>query len=120
MIGLGWRTKGFDWALAVTDEGEIDRIPAGKGSDTGHGARLTGVRRLGDGYGNGRVDTSTFGRVWKGSTQPQRMRCAGVQTVVVRALQRLAGRPGTFPLPPEFPDARKTSVRGEIPLPLAP
>ena len=46
-------------------------------------------------FGKGRVYTSTFGHVWKGDTQPARMRCAGLQTVVVRALQWLAGRPAT-------------------------
>ncbi|HVU24681.1 MAG TPA: ThuA domain-containing protein [Opitutus sp.] len=67
-------------------------------------------------YGRGRVYTSSFGHVWKGDTQPARMRCAGVQTVVVRALQWLAHRPATFPIPPDFPTADRMSVRGEIPL----
>ena len=68
-------------------------------------------------YGQGRVYTSTFGHVWKGDTQPARMRCAGLHTVMVRALQWLAGRPADFPVPPDFPTADKVSVRGEIPLP---
>ena len=68
-------------------------------------------------HGRGRVYTSTFGHVWKGDTQPARMRCAGLQTVVVRALQWLAGRPADFPVPADFPTAEKVSVRGEIPLP---
>jgi hypothetical protein len=68
-------------------------------------------------YGKGRVYTSTFGHVWKGDTQPARMRCAGVQTVVVRALQWLAARPVDFPVPPDFPTAGQPSVRGEIALP---
>lgn len=67
-------------------------------------------------YGQGRVYTSTFGHVWKGDTQPERMRCAGLQTVVVRALQWLAGRPVTFPVPADFPSADKVSVRAEIQL----
>jgi hypothetical protein len=45
------------------------------------------------------------------------MRCAGLQTVLVRALQWLAGRPASYPVPPDFPTADKASVRGEIPLP---
>jgi uncharacterized protein len=45
------------------------------------------------------------------------MRCAGLQTVVVRALQWLAGRPADLPVPPDFPTADKVSVRGEIRLP---
>jgi hypothetical protein len=68
-------------------------------------------------YGRGRVYTSTFGHVWKGDTQPARMRCAGLQTVMVRALQWLAGRPANYPVPPDFPTAERASVRGEIPLP---
>lgn len=68
------------------------------------------------GYGEGRVYTSTFGHVWAGDTQPARMRCAGVQTVAVRALQWLAGREVTLPVPPDFPTATAASVRGEISL----
>jgi type 1 glutamine amidotransferase len=67
-------------------------------------------------YGRGRVYTSTFGHVWKGDTQPARMRCAGLQTVVVRALQWLAGRQPAFPVPADFPTADRVSVRGEIPV----
>lgn len=70
-------------------------------------------------YGRGRVYTSTFGHVWAGDTQPARMRCAGLQTVMVRALQWLAGRSVDFPVPSDFPTAEKVSVRGEIPLPAA-
>jgi type 1 glutamine amidotransferase len=69
-------------------------------------------------YGEGRVYTSTFGHVWAGDTQPSRMRCAGVQTVVVRALEWLAKRDVTTPVPPDFPTADKMSVRGEIPIKL--
>lgn len=170
MIGLGWRKKDFGWALAVGPDGRTIRIPAGEGSDTGHGARLdTVVRRVGDHpihaglprewltpdievyhfargparnievlshgydpetqqqwplewtvtYGRGRVYTSTFGHVWAGDTQPARMRCAGLQTVMVRALQWLAARRVDLPVPPDFPTAEKVSVRGEIPLPAA-
>ena len=67
-------------------------------------------------YGKGRVYTSTFGHVWAGDTQPARMRCAGLQTVVVRALQWLARRPVTAPVPADFPTADRVSVRGEIPI----
>lgn len=167
MIGLGWRKKEFGWAIAVDDAGELIRIPAGEGRDTGHGARRdTVVCRRGDhpihaglprrwltpdievyyfargpaanlevlsygfdpvtkmnwplewtvGYGEGRVYTSTFGHVWKGDVQPERMRCAGLQTVVVRALQWLARRPPDFPVPPDFPTETAKSVRGEIAL----
>lgn len=70
-------------------------------------------------YGEGRVYTSTFGHVWKGDVQPERMRCAGLQTVMVRALQWLAARPVTFPVPGDFPSRDRMSVRAEIPLPRA-
>jgi len=167
MIGLGWRKKDFGWALEITEDGKIIRIPPGEGRDTGHGARVdTVVHRIGDHpihaglprewltpdievyfyargparnlevlsygfdpqtrkfwplewtvtYGQGRVYTSTFGHVWRGDTQPARMRCAGVQTVMVRALQWLAGRKVDFPVPPDFPTSKKLSIRGEIPL----
>jgi Trehalose utilisation len=71
-------------------------------------------------YGRGRVYTSTFGHVWKGDTQPARMRCAGLQTVVARALQWLAGRAVTAPIPSDFPTADRASVRPEIVLPGSP
>ena len=70
-------------------------------------------------YGQGRVYTSTFGHVWAGDTQPARMRCAGVQTIVVRALQWLAKREITSPAPADFPTAERVSVRPEIALPAA-
>jgi hypothetical protein len=170
MIGLGWRKKEFGWAISVTADGQLTRIPAGEGRDTGHGARVTTlIRRLGEhaihaglprqwltpdievyfyargpaknltvlsygldprtemnwplewvvAYGEGRVYTSTFGHVWKDDRQPERMRCAGVQTIVVRALQWLARREVSFPVPEDFPTADRISVRGEIPLPVS-
>jgi type 1 glutamine amidotransferase len=65
-------------------------------------------------YGKGRVYNSTFGHVWKGDVQPASMRCAGVQTILVRGLQWLAHQPVTFPVPDDFPTADKLSVRAEI------
>jgi hypothetical protein len=167
MIGLGWRKKDFGWAIAVSAEGELIRIPPGEGRDTGHGDRLdTVVKRRGEhpihtglprewltpdievyyhargpaeqldvlsygydpgtgmnwplewvvGYGEGRVYTSTFGHVWAGDVQPERMRCAGLQTVVVRALHWLAGRDVPAAVPEDFPTATGASIRAEIPL----
>jgi hypothetical protein len=165
MIGLGWRKKDFGPAVAITDDEQLVRIPAGEGLATGHGERATTlVKRLGEhpihaglprqwltpdievyhyargpaqnltvlsygfdpqtrmnwplewtvSYGRGRVYTSTFGHVWTGDTQPERMRCAGVQTLFVRALQWLAKREVTWPVPADFPTAEKVSIRGEI------
>jgi type 1 glutamine amidotransferase len=68
-------------------------------------------------YGKGRVYTSTLGHVWKGDVQPVTVRDAGVQTLLVRALQWLAKRPVTFPVPGDFPSESATSVRGELKLP---
>lgn len=168
MIGLGWRKKDFGWAIAIDEHQNLIRIPAGKGLDTGHGARVdTLVKRLGNHpihaglprqwltpdievyfyargpaknlkvlsygfdpqtkmnwplewtvrYGRGRVYTSTYGHVWAGDDQPSRMRCAGVQTVAIRALQWLAKREVTYPVPADFPATESISIRGEIAIP---
>jgi hypothetical protein len=167
IIGIGWRNKDFGFALVVSDDGTLRRIPPGQGEDTGHGDRFDAlVQRLGDHpihrglprawraadievyyhvrgpakrvdvlsyatephtdlnwpiewtvrYGKGRVYTSTLGHVWKGDVQPVTVRDAGVQTLLVRALQWLAGRPVTYPVPDDFPTATATSIRGELPL----
>ncbi len=68
-------------------------------------------------YGKGRVYTSTLGHVWKGDVQPVTVRDAGVQTLLIRALQWLAQRPVTFPVPADFPMEDNTSVRAELVLP---
>jgi hypothetical protein len=68
-------------------------------------------------YGRGRVYTSTLGHVWRGDVQPVTVRDAGVQTLLVRALQWLARRPVTWPVAADFPTATSTSVRGELRLP---
>jgi len=68
-------------------------------------------------YGRGRVYTSTLGHVWRGDVQPVTVRDAAVQTLLVRALQWLARRPVSWPVPADFPTATSTSIRGELPLP---
>jgi hypothetical protein len=68
-------------------------------------------------YGEGRVYTATYGHVWHDDVQPERMRCAGVQTMMIRALIWLAGREIDLPVPDDFPTANEISVRGEIPMP---
>jgi uncharacterized protein len=65
-------------------------------------------------YGRGRVYTSTLGHVWQGDVQPVTVRDAGVQTLLVRAMQWLARRPVTWPVPADFPTATSTSIRGEL------
>jgi uncharacterized protein len=71
-------------------------------------------------YGQGRAYIATFGHVWRegrGDTDPQSeaMRCVGVQTTIVRALQWLAQRPVTWPVPADFPSETEKSLR---PLPV--
>lgn len=67
-------------------------------------------------YGQGRVYTASYGHVWHDDTQPERMRCAGVQTVMARALWWLAGRDDPLPVPADFPSESEMSIRPEIPL----
>jgi len=68
-------------------------------------------------FGRGRIYSSSFGHVWKGDVQPQSLRCAGEQTLLMRTLQWLAKRPVTIPVPPDFPTEGATSIRPEIQLP---
>ena len=65
-------------------------------------------------YGRGRVYVSTFGHVWKGDVNPASMRCAAVQTIIPRALQWLARRPVTLPVPPDFPGTNTVSLRPPV------
>ena len=62
-------------------------------------------------YGQGRVYVSTFGHVWADDTDPESMRCIGVQTTIIRALQWLAKRDVTYPIPPDFPTATQKSLK---------
>ena len=62
-------------------------------------------------YGKGRAYISTYGHVWKGDVQPASMRCAAVQTIIPRAVQWLAKRPVTVPVPADFPGTNRVSVR---------
>ena len=66
-------------------------------------------------YGEGRVYVSVYGHVWKGDVQPPSMRCAAVQTLVPRAVQWLARRDVTIPVPGDFPGTGAVSVRGAVP-----
>jgi len=62
-------------------------------------------------FGKGRVYVSTYGHVWLGETNPPAMRCAAVQTIIPRAVQWLAKRPVTIPVPKDFPGTNSVSVR---------
>ena len=65
-------------------------------------------------FGKGRIYVSTYGHVWPGDVQPPSMRDAAVQTIIPRALEWLAHRPATFPVPQDFPTASAVSVRSQV------
>jgi type 1 glutamine amidotransferase len=62
-------------------------------------------------FGAGRVYVSTYGHVWNGDTNPPALRCAAVQTMIPRAVQWLAKRTVTIPVPPDFPGTNSVSIR---------
>ena len=62
-------------------------------------------------YGKGRVYISTYGHVWPGDVDPPGLRCAAVETIIPRALEWLARRGASFPVPGDFPGAAAVSVR---------
>ena len=62
-------------------------------------------------YGKGRVYISTYGHVWPGDVDPPGLRDAAVQTIIPRALEWLARRPVTYPVPQDFPGASAVSLR---------
>lgn len=62
-------------------------------------------------YGKGRVYNSTFGHVWRGEANPPSLRCAGFQTILVRALQWLAQRPVDVTVPTDFPGETESRLR---------
>jgi glutathione peroxidase-family protein/type 1 glutamine amidotransferase len=66
-------------------------------------------------YGQGRVYNSTFGHFWPGEVQPAGIRCVGFQTTLVRAVQWLADREVTWPVPSGFPTQNSISLRNRIP-----
>lgn len=67
------------------------------------------------GYGQGRVYSSSFGHIWKSDEGiPARVRCAGFQTKLLRAVDWVAAQP-VQPLPlDDFPSAERTSIRPEL------
>ena len=68
-------------------------------------------------YGAGRVYSSTMGHVWAGRRQPASMRCVDEQTLLIRAVQWLARRPVTWPVPPDFPTPSAIALRPDVPMP---
>jgi len=68
-------------------------------------------------YGKGRVYVSVYGHVWPGDVHPASMRAADIQNIIPRAVQWLARRPVTIPVPKDFPGPTSISVRDTLPLP---
>jgi type 1 glutamine amidotransferase len=64
-------------------------------------------------YGAGRVYNSSLGHLWKGEFYPPAYRCVGYQTTVIRATEWLATGKVSYPVPAEFPTAKKQSLRAE-------
>jgi len=67
-------------------------------------------------YRRGAVYNSTFGHVWAGDDEPAGMRCVGVQTTLIRAVEWLATGEVTWPVPTDFPTAETIALR---PIPAA-
>jgi type 1 glutamine amidotransferase len=71
-------------------------------------------------FGKGRVYASSFGHVWSDESetrQPVDLLEVDEQLLIQRALQWLAGKPVTVPIPQDFPTAEKTSLSEPIALP---
>jgi hypothetical protein len=64
-------------------------------------------------YGKGRVYISTYGHVWPGDAQTPGLLDAAFQTILPRALEWLAGRRVTYPVPADFPGTGAVSVRDQ-------
>ena len=62
-------------------------------------------------YGKGRAFVSVYGHVWADQPDPKGMHCAAFQTIMVRALQWLAGRDPGDTAPADFPSAEAISLR---------
>jgi len=62
-------------------------------------------------HGQGRIYNSTFGHIWPGDENTEGLRCSGVQTMMVRALQWLAGQPVDREVPADFPTSTAVSLR---------
>jgi type 1 glutamine amidotransferase len=66
-------------------------------------------------YGKGRVYISVYGHVWPDDAATPGLHDAAVQTIIPRALEWLAKRPVTYPIPADFPGTDAVSVRGKTP-----
>ena len=62
-------------------------------------------------YDRGKVYNSTFGHVWEGEKYPETMRCVGIQTTLIRALEWLATGKVSWPLPDPFPNETEFVIK---------
>ncbi len=62
-------------------------------------------------FGEGRVYNSTFGHVWKDQHEPKGICCAGMQTLMPRVVQWLAGQEVDPTVPEDFPSTESASLR---------
>ena len=63
-------------------------------------------------YGEGRVYSSSFGHIWKTDEGiPDRVRCAGFQTALIRAAEWLATGATSYPIPEAFPTEERVVLR---------
>lgn len=62
-------------------------------------------------YGEGRVYNSSMGHLWKDEKYPDRFRCIGFQTTMIRATEWLASGNTTYPVPDNFPSEHSISLR---------
>lgn len=62
-------------------------------------------------YGRGNVYNATYGHLWTGMDNPPGFRCAGFQTILVRALFWLANKPVPDSAPEDFPGSVRPSLR---------
>ncbi len=63
-------------------------------------------------YGLGRVYSSSFGHIWKSDEGiPDRVRCVGFQTSLIRAAEWLATGEVRYPVPEGFPTEEEISLR---------
>ena len=67
------------------------------------------------GYGQGRVYSSSFGHIWKTDDGiPDRVRCVGFQTSLIRATEWLATGAVSYPVPDDFPSKDAVSLRAGV------
>ena len=61
-------------------------------------------------YGTGLVYNSSMGHLWKDEKYPDRFRCIGFQTTMIRATEWLATGNTTYPVPANFPKEESISL----------